>query len=74
MSSPVGGTILCIDARSATLTSQTLLQSTCGVATDAAGFIATNGFGEWVGLGGSQVPAQSFDFQFDEHLRQIRAR
>ena len=74
VSSPVGGTILCIDARSATLTSQTLLQSTCGVATDAAGFIATSGLGEWVGLGGSQVPAQSFDFQFDEHLRQIRAR
>jgi hypothetical protein len=72
VSSPVGGTILCIDARSATPISQTLLQSTCGVATDATGFIATNGLGQWTGLDGSAVPAQKFDFQFDEHLRQLR--
>ena len=69
VSSPVGGTILCIDARSATPVSQTTLQSTCGVATDALGFIATNGLGQWTGLSGSRVPAQEFNFQFDEHLR-----
>jgi hypothetical protein len=75
VSSPVGGTILCIDADSATPISQTVLQSTCGVATDANGFIATNGLGQWVGLDGSVVSKQDFDFQFDEHLRQLtRAR
>jgi len=69
VSSPVGGTIICIDASSATPISATVLQSTCGVATDATGFIATNGLGQWIGLGGSAVPRQDFDFQFDEHLR-----
>ena len=73
VSSPVGGAILCIDARSATPISQTILQSTCGVATDVTGFIATNGLGQWTGLDGSGVPAQKFGFQFDEHLRQLRA-
>src|SRR3569833_973578 len=53
VSSPVGGTILCIDAKSATPISQTMLESTCGVAPDATGFIATNGLGLWVGLEGS---------------------
>src|SRR3569623_866511 len=70
-SSPVGGTILCIDAHSVTPVSRTVLQSTCGVATDATGFIATNGLGQWIGLDGSGVPAQTFDFQFDEHLRRL---
>jgi hypothetical protein len=71
VSSPVGGTILCIDALSATPISQTMLQSTCGVATDAKGFIATNGLGQWLGFQGSSVPRQGFDFQFDEHLRRL---
>lgn len=73
VSSPVGGTILCIDAGSVTPVAQTALRSTCGVATDTTGFIATNGLGEWVGLGGSQVQTQNFDFQFDEHLRLLGA-
>ena len=72
VSSPVGGTIICIDASSATPISATVLQSTCGVATDVTGFIATNGLGQWIGLGGSAVPRQDFDFQFDEHLRLLR--
>jgi hypothetical protein len=71
VSSPVGGTILCIDTRSATPISQIMLQSTCGVATDAPGFIATNGLGQWTGLDGSTVALRKFDFQFDEHLRQL---
>ena len=73
VSSPVGGTILCIDAASAAPISQTLLASTCGVATDSSGFIASNGLGQWLGLDGSAVGAQKFDFQFDEHLRQLRS-
>jgi hypothetical protein len=72
VSSPVGGTILCIDAASTRPVSQTLLQSTCGVATDTSGFIATNGLGQWTGLDGSAVAARDFDFKFDEHLRLLR--
>jgi hypothetical protein len=73
VSSPVGGTILCIDAKNVTPISRTVLQSTCGVATDVSGFIATNGLGQWTGLNGSTVPSQKFDFQFDEHLRLLRS-
>lgn len=73
MSSPVGGTILCIDAKSAQPVSTTLLQSTCGVATDRDGFLATNGLGEMLRVGGSVAGARQFAFQFDEHLRLLKA-
>lgn len=68
-SSPVGGTILCIDAATARPISQTLLTATCGVAPDGQGFLATNGHGRMVGLAGSTAADQQFDFLFDEHLR-----
>lgn len=69
VSSPVGGTILTIDATSARAAGTTVLTRTCGVATDATGFIATNGSGRWLGFDGSPVPDTQFGFQFDEHLR-----
>jgi hypothetical protein len=69
VSSPVGGSILVLDTGTARPASQKLLAHTCGVATDATGFIATNGVGQWEGLDGSAVPVRQFDFQFDEHLR-----
>lgn len=72
VSSPVGGTILCIDAKSAQPVSTTLLQSTCGVATDRDGFLATNGLGEMLRVGGSVAGARQFAFQFDEHLRLLK--
>jgi hypothetical protein len=68
-SSPVGGAILCIDAASARPLSTTLLRSTCGVAPDDRGFLASNGFGELLGVAGSPAGEQRFGFQFDEHLR-----
>ncbi|HVY50501.1 MAG TPA: DUF1513 domain-containing protein [Devosia sp.] len=68
-SSPVGGTILRLDTASGRPIGQTTLSSTCGVAPDGAGFVASNGLGAFVGLGGSAAPARQFDFQFDEHLR-----
>jgi hypothetical protein len=70
-SSPVGGAVLTIDASAAKPSALQLLRTTCGVAPDGPGFIATNGFGEWVGFGGSDVPAHSFEFEFDEHLRVV---
>ena len=73
VSSPVGGSILTLDASTAKPSGVTLLRSTCGVATGASGFIATNGLGQWTGLDGSAVAAQQFDFQFDEHLRLLRS-
>lgn len=71
-SSPVGGAILCIDTAGLRPVSTTLLRSTCGVAPDGEGFVASNGFGELLGVGGSPARARHFDFQFDEHLRTLR--
>ena len=70
-SSPVGGAILCINAATARPVSTTLLGSTCGVAADAQGFLASNGLGQLIGLGGSRAQERQFDFQFDEHLRRL---
>lgn len=71
-SSPVGGAILCIDAATSRPLSTTLLRSTCGVAPDGQGFLASNGFGELLGFAGSTAVVQQFDFQFDEHLRVLQ--
>jgi hypothetical protein len=71
-SSPVGGAILCIDATTSLPLSTTLLRSTCGVAPDGDGFLASNGFGELLGFAGSGTPERRFNFQFDEHLRLLR--
>ena len=70
-SSPVGGAILCINAATARPVSTTLLGSTCGVAADAQGFLASNGLGQLIGLGGSRAQERQFGFQFDEHLRRL---
>ncbi|MEP7241119.1 MAG: DUF1513 domain-containing protein [Devosia sp.] len=72
VSSPVGGSILCIDAATARAGAVTLLRSTCGVAPDTTGFIAGDGLGDLVGFAGSNAPPQHFDIQFDEHLRLLR--
>ncbi|HEY4170033.1 MAG TPA: DUF1513 domain-containing protein [Reyranella sp.] len=71
-SSPVGGAILTLDVSSAKPSGVTLLAHTCGAAPDATGFLATNGAGDLLGLDGSPAAPQHFDFQFDEHLRQLR--
>lgn len=71
-SSPVGGALLTLDVSSAKPAGITLLEHTCGAAPDAAGFLATNGLGQMLGLSGSPVTEQQFGFQFDEHLRLLR--
>ena len=65
------GAILCINAATARPVSTTLLGSTCGVAADAQGFLASNGLGQLIGLGGSRAQERQFGFQFDEHLRRL---
>ena len=72
-SSPVGGAILTIDAASARALAVTDLLHTCGAAPAGNGFLATNGMGQMLGVGGSPAVERQFDFQFDEHLRLLRA-
>jgi uncharacterized protein len=71
VSSPVGGTVLTIDTRSAAPGTRLRFAHTCGVAPDRTGFVAGNGLGQLQGLAGSNQPRRQFDFLFDEHLRSI---
>ena len=74
VSAPIGGTVLTIDAATSRAGQLYDLRATCGAAPDpTAGFVITNGHGALTGVAGSAVPAQQFDFQFDEHLRRLRA-
>jgi hypothetical protein len=73
VSSPVGGTVLVIDALAQRPAALVVLQHTCGVAPGGTGFIASNGLGTMEGIAGSAVPEQQFDFQFDEHLRVVQS-
>jgi hypothetical protein len=71
VSSPVGGSVVTVETATGRVAEVLSFAHTCGVATDAAGFIATNGLGMWQGLGGSAVAERQFGFLFDEHLRQL---
>ncbi len=71
VSSPEGSTILAIDAATSKLVAATTLDSGCGIAPDGAGFLASSGQGEIVGVAGSTVPRQSLGFGFDNHLRRL---
>ena len=70
-SSPVGGSVLTIDAANSRAGRLLDFRRTCGAAPDPSGFVITNGFGEMTGIAGSDVAAQQFDFRFDEHLRRL---
>jgi hypothetical protein len=72
-SSPLGGAILSLDTRTLRPIGTTMLAHTCGAAPEATGFVATNGLGTMVGLGGSTVASRQMPFLFDEHLRVISA-
>ena len=69
VSSPEGDTILAIDAATARPVFTAPLKDGCGIAPDAAGFLASSGQGDVMGLGGSTASPQTIDFGFDNHLR-----
>lgn len=71
VSSPVGGSVLCLDTRTQAVVDRLDLPVTCGVAPDAQGFLATNGKGMLAGLGDAADLRRQFPMQFDEHLRPL---
>ena len=71
VSSPEGNTIIAIDAATATLAATTTLDSGCGIAPDGAGFLASSGQGDLLGIAGSVAPHQLVGFSFDNHLRRV---
>jgi hypothetical protein len=74
VSSPEGDTILAIDAEAATPSAVTILKSGCGIAPSGAGFIASSGLGDTIGVAGSAAPSRHFELGFDNHLRVITTR
>jgi len=47
------------------------LANGCGLAADGAGFIATSGEGEMVGIAGAMRERERFDFLFDNHMLRV---
>ena len=49
------------------------MKNVCGIAPDGAGLVASSGEGELRGLAGSPAPPTTFELNFDNHLRLLRA-
>lgn len=70
VSSPEGDRLLALDASTGRIVADRQMRSGCGLAPDGAGFLATSGLGETLGLS-ADLKAQKFDFEFDNHLRRF---
>lgn len=68
VSSPEGDLLVSIDVHGRRPVVVETLRSGCGLAADGAGFVATSGMGELIGIGGAKRQAQRFDFRFDNHI------
>ena len=73
VSSPEGNTILAIDPDSATVVASLGLENGCGIAPDSVGLVASSGDGALNGLAGSPAPLTTFELNFDNHLRLLKA-
>ena len=71
VSSPEGNLLVAIDTEGGKPVVVETLRSGCGLAADAAGFAATSGLGEMIGLGGNQRDTQKFEFSFDNHMLRV---
>jgi len=73
VSSPEGNTILAIDPDSAMVVASMVLDNVCGVAPDGSGLLASSGEGAMGGFAGSPAPLTTFELNFDNHLRLLKA-
>ena len=71
VSSPEGNLLVAIDTEGGKPVVVETLRSGCGLAADAAGFAATSGLGEMIGLGQNARDVQKFDFAFDNHMLRV---
>ena len=71
VSSPEGNLLVAIDAQHQRPVLVETLRNGCGLAADRAGFIATSGMGEMIGIAGTQRPSRQFDFLFDNHILRV---
>ncbi|WP_338723334.1 DUF1513 domain-containing protein [Devosia sp. XK-2] len=68
ISSPQGDRLVAIDTERQRPILVEALRSGCGLAADRAGFVATSGTGEMIGIAGAERSRQQFDFLFDNHM------
>ena len=73
VSSPEGNTILAIDPDTATVVASLGLENGCGIAPDSVGLLASSGDGALGGFAGSPAPMTTFELNFDNHLRLLKA-
>lgn len=71
VSSPEGDLLVAIDAEGGRPVLVETLRNGCGLAADGAGFVATSGMGEMIGLAGAERDRQKFDFSFDNHVLRV---
>ncbi len=73
VSSPEGNTILAIDPDAANVVAALSMRNACGIAPDGTGLLASSGEGQLTGLAGSPAPLTTFELNFDNHLRLLKA-
>lgn len=71
ISSPEGDLLVAIDAEGGKPVLVESMRSVCGLAADGAGFVATSGLGEMIGVNGAEREQQGFDFKFDNHMLRV---
>ncbi|KKB75824.1 hypothetical protein VW35_18820 [Devosia soli] len=71
VSSPEGDLLVAIDTDGKRPVLVETLRNGCGLAADQAGFVATSGKGEMIGMAGAERPAQKFEFLFDNHMLRL---
>ena len=68
VSSPQGDLLVAIDTEGRHPVLVETLRNGCGLAADGAGFVATSGEGEMIGIAGAERERRSFGFLFDNHV------
>ncbi len=71
VSSPEGDLLVALDAEGRQPVVVETMRSGCGLAADGAGFVATSGMGEMIGIAGAERQTQKFDFHFDNHMLRV---
>jgi hypothetical protein len=71
VSSPEGDLLVAIEAEGGRPVLVETLRNGCGLAADGAGFVATSGMGEMVGIAGAERAPRRFEFQFDNHMLRV---
>ncbi|MEO8684857.1 MAG: DUF1513 domain-containing protein [Devosia sp.] len=71
VSSPEGDLLVAIDVEGRRPVLVETLRNGCGLAPDGAGFVASSGEGELIGIAGSPEARRQFDFMFDNHMLRV---